>query len=153
MKQPPAKQAGDGKVDGRAWPWWEPYLFTAFALAALLVLAVIFDFIARIPYLQPTLFGVMTITAVVQAFRRPLRPPMIVGELVVTLVLGCVSLGSFVLGDLPTGACCAALSAVWLGVTVRAAMVRHEMKQVRSARLDQAVEDLESRLQGHEWSD
>ena len=45
----------------RKWPWWGPYVFTAFAAAAFVALLVVFGFIAEIPFALHVLFALMTL--------------------------------------------------------------------------------------------
>jgi len=44
----------DVKAAGRSWPWWEPYVFTAFAAAAFRTLLVVLGFVAEIPFAVPS---------------------------------------------------------------------------------------------------
>ncbi len=149
----PQLQKPAAEPHARKWPWWQPYLFTSGVLAAFVVLLLFFDFLASIPWAEPILFGLLTLAAVVHAFRKPLRPPSYWSELVLALALGLGCLACLAEQQVLLSVCYGALSLTWLGVALRCATLRRSMLKVRSAERNRALQAFEQQIQQNQPSE
>ena len=82
----------DRNTSGRNWPWWEPYVFTVGVLVAFVAFFIacgIFgDFLERIPFGWPVFFGLWTMAAIVESFRKSRTASSLVGNLLLSLFFG-----------------------------------------------------------------
>lgn len=137
-----ADDNADKKTLGPNWPWWEPYVFTAFVLAAFVVLLMVFGFIARIPFAEHILFALMTIAAVIEAFRRSTRVPSLGGQVFLVVFFGLASFAYFSKNQFWFGIGYAVLATVWVCLSINAGIARHKLRKAASAKLERAVETL-----------
>lgn len=131
-----------GKTRGARWPWWEPYVFTAFFLAAVVALLMVFGYIARIPFVEHILFALMTVAAVIEASRRSSTVPSLAGNISLTLFFSVACFAYVSKAELLLGIGYAVLAVIWFCLSINAAVARRRMKRERSAKLDRAVETL-----------
>ena len=135
-KKSPSKDAG------RKWPWWEPHVFTAGVLAALVVLMIACGYITRIPFVEHILFALMTIAAIIQVVRRSSTATSVGGNVALSVFFGLASLAYSSKSELLLGIEYSVLSVIWLALAIHAGVIRHRMRKERLARLDRAVDTL-----------
>ena len=132
---------------GRKWPRWDPYLFTAGVLTALIVLLIVFGYVTRIPFVEHILFGLMTIAAVVQAIRRSSTLSSVSGDILLSAFFGLAGLAYLSKSELLLGIEYSVLSVIWLSMAAHAGVNRHTLRKEGLARLDRAVETLRGVVQ------
>lgn len=141
------------KDDSRKWPRWGPYVFTAGVLAALIVMMIVFGYVARIPFVEHILFGLMTIAAVVQVVRRSSTASSVGGNVLLSGFLGLAGLAYFSKSELVLGIEYSALSAIWFALAIRAGVIRHRMRKEGLRRLDRARETLRAAVRDDQWQE
>ena len=146
-------EVSDGEYVVSKRPWWEPYIFTAFVFAGFIVLLILFGYVASIPVIEPVLFGLITIAAIIEAFRKRSGDPSVVGNFMFSIFLGLASAACFSKANLVIGTGYAVLCVIWLCLSINAGYLRRTMNKDRQAKLDRAVATLGCATQDQTWPD
>lgn len=122
--------------------WWEPYTFTISLLVGLAIVMAVLGFVAQVPYIQPTLLGVATVLAVIEAWRKPVASPSIVGRLIAAAFFSLASWAYFS-GEEALLACAYSIMAlIWFCLSIHAYLLRKSQEKDRLAKLDRAIESI-----------
>ena len=137
-------------TDGPKWPWWEPYVYTAGVFAAVIVLLMGFGVVARLPFAEHIVFGLMTIAGLVEAVRKSASAPSLAGNISFVVFFGLAGFAYFSMGQRFLGFGYVLLTVIWLYLSANAAVTRHKLAKESSARLGRAVETMRRVVQGSE---
>ena len=140
----------DVKAAGRSWPWWEPYVFTAFAAAAFLALLIVLGFAAEIPFAVHILFAVMTLVGLLEAILKPSKPSSVLGCICATVFLGLAGMAYVSQTQVLLGVGYFTFAVIWAGLSIKAGITRYRMHHEQLARLDRAVDSLRRAVQDDE---
>jgi len=128
------------------YPWWEPYVFTGGVLVAFVIVLIAFGYVARIPYIEPILFVLATIAAVVAAFRASSTTPTVIGKVLLAGSFTLASVAYFSKAERLLGCGFAGMALVWLCLSIHAGAIQRARRKERLAKLDRAVETLSRAL-------
>jgi len=140
----------DVKEAGRSWPWWEPYVFTAFAAAAFVAVLMVLGFIAEIPFAVHILFAVMTLVGLLEAILKPAKPGSVFGCICAMVFLGLAGTAYVSQAQVLLGIGYLTFAAIWAGLSIKTGITRHRMRREQLARLDRAVDSLRRAVQDDE---
>ena len=135
---------------GRKWPWWEPYVFTAFAAAAFVALLIVLGFIAEIPFAIHILFAVMTLVGLLEAILKPSKPSSVFGCICATVFFGLAGMAYVSQAQVLLGVGYFTFAVIWASLSIKAGITRHRMRREQLARLDRAVDSLRRAVQDDE---
>lgn len=141
MSQAPPNETGK-RPTSIEYPWWEPYVFTAFVIVGVIVFLMVVGWIDRIPLMEHILLGLMTLAALFDFFRAKHEMPAIAGKLGSTLFFGFIAgLYLFDRQWIP-GIGYAVIALIWLVLLVLAAIERRRIRRETFKKLDRAIESL-----------
>ena len=142
-----SKKKSGGKEAGRRWPWWEPYVFTAFAAAAFVALLIVLGFVAEIPFAVHILFAVMTLVGLLEAVLKPSKPGSVFGCICAMVFFGLAGMAYVSQAQVLLGIGYSTFAAIWAGLSIKAGITRHRMRREQLARLDRALDSLRGAVQ------
>lgn len=141
MSQPEVTSTAQERKTAK-WPWWEPYLFTGFVIAGVVVAAMILGFIARIPFMEHILLGLMTLTALFDFFHKTEELPAVAGKLGSSLFFGIV--GALYIAEfqyIPGVGYCL-MSFIWFLLFLFALGDRRRIRKETLDKLDRVIDSL-----------
>jgi len=140
----------DVKEAGRSRPWWEPYVFTAFAAAAFVAVLIVLGFIAEIPFAVHILFAVMTLVGLLEAILKPSKPGSMFGCICAMVFFALAGTAYISQAQVLLGVGYFTFAAIWAGLSINAGITRHRMRREQLSRLDRAVDSLRRAVQDDE---
>lgn len=127
-------------------PPWEPYLFTGTVLvgltAFLVACGLLADWLERVPWIWPVLLTLLTAAGIYEALKAPPVTRPLAGFFFLTLFLTLSAAAQAGRSQPGMALWYGLLAAVWLFLSVQAAIVRHSWQKARSAKLARAVQTL-----------
>jgi len=140
----------DVTKNGRKWPWWEPYAFTAFAAAAFVALLIVLGFIAEIPFAIHILFAVMTLVGLLEAILKPSNPGSVFGCICAMVFFALAGTAYILQAQVLLGVGYFTFAAIWAGLSIKAGITRHRMRREHLSRMDRAVDTLRRAVRDNE---
>ena len=132
--------------------WWEPYLFTAGVLLAIVVAFIVFGYITTIPYVELILFVLATIAAVATAFRSSSTIPTFIDKILVATFFTLASVAYISMAESALALVFAGMALIWLCLSVHAVVIRRARLKEQTAKFGLTVEALSRALSGDQKS-